>query len=126
MNDQPFLLSLGAAAVLALAVVVYLRPHLRRILADLCGTQERADFWTAFANVTLVLTPLLCTLFQWPGAEPEDSFVLLLSRQLRLTLIGLLGGVTMLGFFVSLFIVGGGAAAPGRASGALGIPAEKR
>src|SRR5712691_10475000 len=43
----------------SLIVVAYLRRPLKAILADLCGTAERARFWSAFSNVTLVLVPLI-------------------------------------------------------------------
>ena len=50
-----FLADVGVTSGVSLIVVAYLRRPLRAILADLCGTAERAKFWSAFSNVTLVL-----------------------------------------------------------------------
>src|SRR5207253_8877812 len=50
-----FLTDVGLVAVLSLALVAYVKPHLNALLMELCGTAERARFWLAFSNVTLVL-----------------------------------------------------------------------
>ncbi len=57
-----FLLDIALAAVLFVGIVVYVKKHLRTLLIELCGTTERANFWLAFSNVTLVLVPLIFAL----------------------------------------------------------------
>ena len=100
-----FLLGIGTTLTIALAVVVYLMRPLRKILLDICGTKERAEFWTAFSNVTLVLVPLICALFRGPQ-EPPLPFVLELGAQVKWALIGLVSAVALLGFVLSWFILG--------------------
>ena len=51
----------GTMGVVFLALV-YLRNPLQVVLTDLCGTVERARFWTAFSNITLFLVPLVLAL----------------------------------------------------------------
>jgi hypothetical protein len=44
--DQTNLFAAGVLVTLggSVSVIVYLRRHLRRLLVELCGTEERADF----------------------------------------------------------------------------------
>ena len=64
-----FLVGIGVTFIASLAIVLYLRPHLTKILIDLCGAEQRAGFWTAFSNVTLILVPLIFALFSRPEAR---------------------------------------------------------
>ena len=99
-----FLTGLAVTFAVALAIVVYMRRHLRRLLTDLCGTQERADFWTAFCNVLLVLVPLIGALTHIPSAESRQSPILDISIQLRAALLGLVVALVMVGLILSSFI----------------------
>ena len=48
MNEAlVFLVGLAATMGVVLVALVYLKNPLQNILADLCGTTERARFWTA-------------------------------------------------------------------------------
>jgi len=85
----------------SLIVVIYLRGHLNRILIDLCGTPERAGFWTAFTNVTLLLIPVIFALRYRPGAGSLPSLVFELSEQLENALLGLACAVIVLGFVLN-------------------------
>jgi hypothetical protein len=92
--------------VSSFAVMFYIRPHLHKVLVDLCGTQERAGFWTAFSSVTLVLMPMICAMHYRPevtfGADPCFAII----DQLKWALIGLVGTVIILGVVISRFIPG--------------------
>lgn len=99
-----FLAGAGTAVAISFAAVVYLRPHLKRILVDLCGTEERASFWTAFSNLALVLMPLIFAMHYRPETGPETSPVLEIGAQLKWALIGLVASVLALGLVVSMFI----------------------
>ena len=99
-----FLAGGGATLAVSFVAVAYLRPHLKRLLFDLCGTEERAAFWTAFSNVTLVLLPLICAMHYRPQTGPETSAVLEMGTQLEWALIGLVASVLVLGIVLSTFI----------------------
>ena len=99
-----FLVGIFITAVSSAAVVWYLKPSLQGILVDLCGTVERAAFWTAFTNVTIGLTPLIFAMHYRPG-DTQTPVVFAIGSQLEFALAGLLVSVVMLGFVLSRFIV---------------------
>lgn len=99
-----FFTGLLLTAGISLAVVVYLNSHLKRILADLCGTAERAGFWTAFSNITLMLVPMIFAMSYETVMTPGASAVMELTQQLKWALIGMVISVLMLGIIISRFI----------------------
>lgn len=104
MNTILFFL-LEAALTLAICVLVvrYLRPYLNRILVDLCGTEERAQFWTVFSTTILVGMPVLIALNYKPeAAGAEEAFFEIVSH-ISGNLIGFLLALVGIGCFVSLF-----------------------
>ena len=64
-----YLTGLGMSLVISFVVVIYLRPHLRAILVELCGTAERAAFWVAFTNIAVCLFPLVFAIYRWPQIQ---------------------------------------------------------
>ena len=105
MNDVAvFLIGIGLTLVLSFMVVRYLKPHLHRILVDLCGTKERADFWTVFSIVMLMLIPFIAAMSYRPRSGQDASVLFELSNQIRWGLIGLAGSVIILGLTLSRFV----------------------
>lgn len=92
-----FVIEVILTIALTLLLVGYLRPFLRKILMDLCGTDERAQFWTAFSNLLLVGLPALFAL----AYQPEQSDPQALFFEVAGKLSGNLGG-----FFVALIGIG--------------------
>ena len=68
-----FLIGVGTTVAVSVLAVGYLKSSLTKILIDLCGTQERATFWTAFSNVTLILVPLIFALHYRPEIGPGSD-----------------------------------------------------
>ena len=99
-----FLAGVGTTVAVSFLAVAYLKASLTRVLIDLCGTEERATFWTAFSNVTLVLVPLIFALHYRPETGPDTSLVFQMSSQLEYALIGLVCSVLILGIVLSIFI----------------------
>ncbi|MET0001353.1 MAG: hypothetical protein ABW125_18315 [Candidatus Thiodiazotropha lotti] len=87
-------LCLGSSSIL----VILLRPHLRAVLTDNCGTQERADFWVMFTQLMLVISPLLVVVFFAPTEAVSELSV---ANELRETLFRVL-----LGDFLALSAIG--------------------
>ena len=96
----------------AFAVVRYLSGPLRNQLRELCGTTERAEFWTVFSNVAVILTPAIFTMLVEPATGPGLPPLLAVASQLKWGLIGLAGSVLMLGWMLSRFIPRTGAEGP--------------
>ena len=99
--------ALGSLATLAIgaAVVLYLRRPLRNILVELCGNEERAEFWTAFSAVVVGVVPVICAMACHPVPGPDTPAVFELADQLKWGLIGLTASVLMLGWVVGRSIV---------------------
>jgi hypothetical protein len=97
-----FACGLTTTLLSALAVVRYLNTPLPRQLQKLCGNAERAEFWAAFSNVTVVLTPAIFAMSVEPS--PGDPPLLAVISQLRWGFIGLVASVLMLGWILGRFI----------------------
>ena len=69
----PFLIQMLLTFILAFMIVGYLRPFLRQVLADLCGTEARAQFWTAFSNVLLISLPIIFALNYRPETRNMEE-----------------------------------------------------
>ena len=117
-----FLAGVGMTLVAALLVVLYLRRPLDRLLIELCGTEERARFWSAFTSVSLVLVPLVFALDYRPDDFEKIPAVIGIATQVKWALGGLVATATLVAFTLSRFIPRGPAAAtpPGRNTGAGG------
>ncbi len=121
-----FLAGLSITCVVSLAVVRFLRPSLHRILVDLCGSEDRAGFWTAFSAVTLVLVPIIGAMLRRPEIASDADALFELSAQLELAFLGLVGATLAIGFVISRFIprpVRGGANTASRIDAASAPPA---
>ena len=97
-----FLAGMGITLLISLTTVTYLMSPLRKILTDLCGTRERADFWLAFSNVALMLTPLIFAASCTP--DPSGNLVIEVATQLKWSFIGLLTALMITGWVISRFI----------------------
>jgi hypothetical protein len=101
-NLWMFVLGLAITILTSALVVKYLRPSLAQLLTDLCGSQERAAFWTAFSTITIASVPLIFALADVPttGASP----LLQIADQLKWGLIGMVLSVLVLGWVLRGFI----------------------
>jgi hypothetical protein len=99
-----FVTGLGVTMGLVLLVLVYLRNPLQAILTDLCGTVERARFWTAFSNITLFLVPFVLALNHQPTSNGVQSSVFAISGQIEIAIEGLIVSTVILGVVLSRHI----------------------
>jgi tellurite resistance protein TehA-like permease len=98
-----FLLEVTLTFVICGLVFHYLRPYLNRILVDLCGTEERAQFWTVFSNILLVGMPLLIALTYQPQAGNAEELFFEITRRISGNLTGFLLALVGIGCIVSFF-----------------------
>jgi len=96
-----FVIQLAVTLAACLLLTAYLRPALKRVLTDLCGTEQRAQFWTSFSNLLLVLLPVIFGL----GFNPEsiETPVLTLAGQLRWNFFGFVLALVAIGGAVAFF-----------------------
>lgn len=99
-----FACGLTITVFVAFIVVRYLSAPLRKQLQELCGNADRAEFWTAFSNVTVVLTPAIFAMLFEPSSEPGIPPLLVVINQLKWGLVGLVTSVLMLGWTLSRFL----------------------
>jgi predicted Abi (CAAX) family protease len=103
---NPILMYVTQFAVTILAcflLTAYLRPHLKRILVDLCRTESRAQFWTAFSNVLLIALPVVFGMGFHPGETSAQATFFTVARQLQANLIGFIFALVAIGAVVSFF-----------------------
>jgi len=98
-----FLFEVGLTLMICLLLTAYMRPRLRRVLVDLCGTDERAQFWTVFSNLLLIGLPTIFSLgYQPESKSAEELFfeiIAHLSANLGAYLVALVGVGIMVSFF---------------------------
>jgi hypothetical protein len=93
-------MTLGIVAI----ALRYLKSPLEIVRTDLCGTRDRARFWTAFSNVTLFLVPFVIALGTRPTAGNWQSSVFEISSQIECAVIGFIVSVLFLGLILSRYI----------------------
>ena len=99
-----FVCGLAITLVTSVSVVIYLKSPLRKILAELCGSPERAAFWTAFSNVALTVVPVIFAMQYHPETGGSAPVAFELADQLKWGLIGVVLSITLLAWVLSRFI----------------------
>jgi hypothetical protein len=102
--EMVFLVGLAETMGVVLIALLYLRKPLQTLLTDLCGTPDRARFWTAFSNITLFLVPLALALDHQPDANAKQAAIFTISGQLESATIGFVVSVIVMGFILSAYI----------------------
>ncbi len=99
-----FLTGVSFAALSSVGIMAYVKTHLNALLVELCGSAERASFWLAFSNVTLVLVPLIFALDYKPEFGPDRNFVYEMATQLKQAIIGFVIALISLAVILLRFI----------------------
>lgn len=98
-----FVIEVTLTLLIAALLVRYLRPYLRKMLIDLCGTEERAEFWAAFSNILLIGLPVIFALNYRPIASSPEGLFFEIAGKLSGNLGGMLLAMIGVGFIVSFF-----------------------
>ena len=98
-----YLLQIAVTGGISLAVVTYFRPYLRRVLEDLCGTQDRAQFWVVFSSILLIGLPLIFGMGYNPMKSEPGMLFYDAASQVRVNMIGFLLALIGIGCAVSFF-----------------------
>jgi len=98
-----FLIQIVLTLIIVSLVVGYLRPFLKKVLVDLCGTEDRAQFWAAFSNILLIGLPLIFSLNYRPESANTEELFFNLAGKLSGNLGGLLVALIGIGIIVSFF-----------------------
>lgn len=103
-NVSVYLADIMIIAVISAAVVVYFRAPLQALLIELCGTLDRARFWAAFSNISLILVPVIFAMAYKPRIVAGESIVFESGNQLMYALSGLILTIGVLALVISTFI----------------------
>ncbi|NWF63671.1 MAG: hypothetical protein HXY38_05120 [Chloroflexi bacterium] len=98
-----FLIQVLLTIALTSITVAYIRPYLRKVLVDLCGTEERAQFWTVFSNILLTGLPSILALNYRPKASALQEIFFEIASRLSGTLASFLFALVCVGMAVSIF-----------------------
>ena len=98
-----FLIEVGITVAAASIIAAYLRPFLRKILIDLCGTEDRAQFWLAFTNIWLVGMPVILSLNYSPLSRRPEEIFFEVAGKLSGNLGGFLFALACVGVAVTFF-----------------------
>ena len=98
-----FILEVTLTFSICMLVFRYMRPFLTRILIDLCGTEERAQFWTVFSNIILVGLPLLISLTYQPESSQAEELFFEITHRISGNMLGFLFSLLGVGLIVSVF-----------------------
>jgi len=98
-----YLIQLAITIVGVSLIVGYLRPYLSKVLVDLCGTNDRAQFWTAFSNILLIGMPIIFALNYRPEFSDIEDLFFNVAGKLSGNLGGFLLALVCVGIIVSFF-----------------------
>jgi hypothetical protein len=93
MSIENFVIAVGFPVVFSLTAIGYLRPILRNVLTEICGTEERGEFWIRCATLLSLFGALILVLAFGPRDGNADM-VESLRWTLILTLVGSFVGVS--------------------------------
>jgi len=103
-----FAIGAGLSFLISLATVLVLRPHLVRLLEELCGSRSRAHFWMVTCTLSLLLLGMLAGTSDsgYPDLDQPSNRQLFfgLVYQVRLSLLGLLSGLGAVAWLLLSFL----------------------
>ncbi len=93
-----FLLEVFICIGISFSMLYLLKPLLREILVEACGTKTRAEFWVMFTQLMLFIAPLLIVIFFAPTGEVVNINI---TKVIQDTLFR-----SLLGDFIALSMIG--------------------
>jgi len=99
-----FLTGIALTALACIGLLAYVSKHLRPLLIELCGSEERAQFWLAFSNVVLILVPLVSALDYRPQSGPDKAIIFEIAAQFQYALVGFVVALSCLALVLISFV----------------------
>ena len=101
-----YMTGLAMTALISFLIVIYFKPHLKKILLELNGEKERpANFWVAYTIIILMLVPLIFATWIVPdGSNGGINVFFQISRQLKWALTGLVSSLIIIGIIIIRFV----------------------
>ncbi len=96
MSIGNFAVEISIPLIAGLLISLYLKSVTTRLLADLCGTQDRSEFWVRIANILVVAVPLMLVLIFGRSGYSTATAGDVARHALTLTLVGIVVSVSFL------------------------------
>ncbi len=96
MSIGNFAVEISIPLIVGLLASLYLKSVTTRLLADLCGTQDRSEFWVRITNILIVAVPLMFVLIFGRSGDPTAAAGDVARHALTLTLVGIVVSVGFL------------------------------
>ena len=93
-----FIIEVSLSFGISATVVILIKPLLRDVLIETCGTKKRAEFWVMFTQLMLVISPLLIVIYFAPTSTVVPPNI---AETLKDTLFQ-----SLLGVFIALAMIG--------------------
>lgn len=93
-----FTIEISLCFGISAAVILLIKPLLRDVLIETCGTEKRAEFWVMFTQLMLIISPLLIVIY---FAPTETSATTNIAEAMKDTLFR-----SLLGDFMALAMIG--------------------
>ena len=94
----------GLQLVITLSISIFvlslIKPFLKDVLKDTCGTEHSAEFWVRYTQLMMVFTPLVIVIF-FAGLSSSEQTMMHLAYVLKQTLLQ-----TLVGELIGLAFVG--------------------
>lgn len=99
-NTTIFIAGMIAIVITSLLVIGYIKSPMKKILVDICGTEDRATFWVTFTNIMIILPPVLFAMNCQPNIAKSGSVFFEMVTQYKWGLFGLTGAVLVVGITI--------------------------
>jgi len=90
----------GVALSLPAAVIAALSAPMRSVMLDLCGTEARAAFWTAYLRILLTLAPLLGVSTVFVGSRELAGMVDAIPSIVFWSVLGMVVALLVIGWMI--------------------------
>jgi hypothetical protein len=95
-----FAAGLLVTGAMSAVVVAQMHGPLQRLLADLCGSSQRAEFWTVFSSLTVGLMPVIFALAYAPNLPYLSASLREIAELVKWGLIGTVASILVLGWML--------------------------
>lgn len=96
-----FIIEVFLCLGISLTVVMLLKPFLRNLLIETCGTTERAGFWVMFTQIMLIISPLLIVIYYAPTTTADTiNIAEAMQETLFRSLLGVFIALTMIAMVI--------------------------
>lgn len=95
-----FAVEVGISAAISLSIVRLLKPLLRDVLLEACGTGQRADFWGMFSQLMIFIAPMLIVIYFTGATKADSNIVLSIKDALFRSLLGQFIALAAIGYVI--------------------------